>query len=80
MFRIRNPIFQKYKVKEDRYKNGASFIPTPFWKEMVDKWMEGDWRVSINEIHVINSLTLSLSLLFVNIFIETNVLLYEQCM
>ncbi|KAL0012247.1 hypothetical protein SO802_007355 [Lithocarpus litseifolius] len=43
MFRIRNPIFQKYKKKEDRYKNGPSFIPTPFWKEMVDKWMEGDW-------------------------------------
>ncbi|KAK9987047.1 hypothetical protein SO802_031998 [Lithocarpus litseifolius] len=43
MFRIRNPIFQKYEKKEDRYKNGPSFIPTPFWKEMVDKWMEGDW-------------------------------------
>ncbi|KAL0002288.1 hypothetical protein SO802_016069 [Lithocarpus litseifolius] len=33
----------KYKKKEDRYKNDPSFIPTPFWKEMVDKWMEGDW-------------------------------------
>nr|XP_023892709.1 uncharacterized protein LOC112004713 [Quercus suber]XP_023892710.1 uncharacterized protein LOC112004713 [Quercus suber]XP_023892711.1 uncharacterized protein LOC112004713 [Quercus suber]XP_023892713.1 uncharacterized protein LOC112004713 [Quercus suber]XP_023892714.1 uncharacterized protein LOC112004713 [Quercus suber] len=43
MFRIRDTIFQKYKAKEDRYKNGPSFIPTPFWKEMVDKWMEGDW-------------------------------------
>ncbi|XP_065618133.1 uncharacterized protein LOC112025790 isoform X2 [Quercus suber] len=43
MFRIRNSIFQKYKEKEDRYKNGHSFILTPFWKEMVDKWMEGDW-------------------------------------
>ena len=42
MFCIRNPIFQKYKKKEDLYKNGPSFIPTPFWKEMVDKWMEGD--------------------------------------
>ena len=28
--------------KEDRYKNGPSFIFTPFGKEMVDKWMEGD--------------------------------------
>ncbi|KAL0014014.1 hypothetical protein SO802_001083 [Lithocarpus litseifolius] len=43
MFRIRNPIFQKYEKKEDPYKNGPSFIPTPFWKEMVDKWMVGDW-------------------------------------
>ena len=59
MFRIRNPIFQKYEAKEDRYKNGPSFIPTPFWKEMVDKWMKGDWGVSINEIHGINFLTLS---------------------
>ena len=40
MFCIRNPNFQKYKKKEDRYKNGPSFIPTPFWKEMVDK-MDG---------------------------------------
>ncbi|KAK9989296.1 hypothetical protein SO802_029535 [Lithocarpus litseifolius] len=44
MFHIRNPIFQKYEKKEDCYKNGPSFIPTPFWKEMVDKWMAGDWR------------------------------------
>ena len=43
MFRIKNPIFQKYKEKEGRYKNSPSFIPTPFWKEMVDKWMKGDW-------------------------------------
>ncbi|KAL0010507.1 hypothetical protein SO802_005615 [Lithocarpus litseifolius] len=43
MFRIRNPIFHNYEKKEDLYKNGPSFIPTPFWKEMVDKWMEGDW-------------------------------------
>ncbi|KAL0011767.1 hypothetical protein SO802_006875 [Lithocarpus litseifolius] len=43
MFRIRNPIFQKYEKKEDRYKNGHSFIPNPFWKEMVDKWMAGEW-------------------------------------
>ena len=26
MFRIRNPIFQKYKEKEDHYKNGPSFL------------------------------------------------------
>ena len=68
MFRIRNPIFQKYEAKEDRYKNGPSFIPTPFWKEMVDKWMKGDWEVSINEIHGINSLSLSLSNHYLLIF------------
>ncbi|KAL0005476.1 hypothetical protein SO802_013037 [Lithocarpus litseifolius] len=50
MFHIRNPIFQKYEKKEDRYKNGPSFIPTPFWKEMVDKWMAGDWGEKLDAI------------------------------
>ena len=27
MFHIKNPIFKKYTEKEDRYKNGLSFIP-----------------------------------------------------
>ena len=52
MFHIKNPIF----------KNGPSFIPTLFWKKMVDKWMDGDQEVSINEIHVMNSLYLSCTL------------------
>ena len=42
MFHIKNPIFKKYTEKEDRYKNGPSFIPTLFWKKMMDKWMDGD--------------------------------------
>ena len=42
MFHIKNPIFKNYTEKEDRYKNGPSFIPTLFWKKMVDKWMDGD--------------------------------------
>ncbi|KAL4628614.1 hypothetical protein ACB092_03G242400 [Castanea dentata] len=42
MFHIKNPIFKKYTEKDDRYKNGPSFIPTLFWKKMVDKWMDGD--------------------------------------
>ena len=42
MFHIKNPIFKKYIEKEDRYKNDPSFIPTLFWKMMVDKWMDGD--------------------------------------
>ena len=42
MLHIKNPIFKKYTKKEDRYKNGHSFIPTPFWKKMVDKWMDGE--------------------------------------
>ena len=39
MFHIKKPIFKKYTKKEDHYKNGPSFIPTPFWKKMVDEWM-----------------------------------------
>ena len=35
-------IFKKYIEKKDRYKNGPPFIPTLFWKKMVDKWMDGD--------------------------------------
>ena len=42
MFHIKNLIFRKYTEKEDCYKNGPSFIPTVFWKKMVDKWMDGD--------------------------------------
>ena len=42
MFHLKNPIFKKYTKKEDRYKNGHSFILTPFWKKMVDKWMDGE--------------------------------------
>ena len=42
MFHIKNHIFKKYIEKEDRYKNDPSFIPTHFWKKMVDKWMDGD--------------------------------------
>ena len=62
MFHIKNPIFKKYTEKEDHYKNVPSFIPTLFWKKMVDKWMDGDQGVSINEIHVMNSLYLSCTL------------------
>ena len=42
MFHIKNPIFKKYTEKENCYKNGPSFIPTLFWKNMVDRWMDGD--------------------------------------
>ena len=42
MFHIKNPTFKKYTEKKDHYKNGSSFIPTLFWKKMVDKWMDGD--------------------------------------
>ncbi|KAL0017281.1 hypothetical protein SO802_004350 [Lithocarpus litseifolius] len=43
-FKHKQPDEEKYEKKEDRYKNGPSFIPTPFWKEMGDKWMAGDWE------------------------------------
>ncbi|XP_030967794.1 40S ribosomal protein SA-like isoform X3 [Quercus lobata] len=33
---------KEYTKKEDHYKNGPSFITTPFWKKMVDKWMDGE--------------------------------------
>ena len=69
MFCIRNPIFKKYKEKYDRYKNGPSFIPTPIWKKMVGKWMKEKWGVSINEIHVINSLDLSQTIICLIIII-----------
>ena len=42
MFHIKHPIFKNYTEKEDRYKNGPSFIPTLFWKKMMDKWMDRD--------------------------------------